>query len=370
MANVIPLPRPDVATPTLNKYGGLIEQYKSALADHVTHQIELPPLNVLAAMRSEISSILKPAQHWEILQAIASLQASLKIPPTIDDPEKFAEAMAFELAEGRFPVDVLLDAVRYARRTLDWFPSIKEMLEICSEVNTRRREPLRLIASMEQDHEGRRRRAERIRQEAEREAKRPAEREAHRERLKMLVAEAIAKFGADAPLPGDFDLADSISSWRVQRAGRLVSWQAALSAGEPWAAKFCRLMALAERTRQAKEQGQIPWDACLAIAKLIASDEAAARAAIDKLQFLMGRREDGGPPPESFWNVLWRIHKACGCDVPPGMIPPTPSDLKVSAEARAELAKMAAVADKQFRDEWEAKHPGLYPAAPRFADAT
>ena len=91
---------------------------------------------------------------------------------------------------------------------------------------------------------------------------------------------------------------------------------AALAEGERWAAKYCRLMALAQRTRQAIEQGRIAWDECLAIAKLISRDEAAARSEVEKAEAREARQGYAAPPPESFKDRLWGIHKACGLDVP------------------------------------------------------
>ena len=84
-------------------------------------------------------------------------------------------------------------------------------------------------------------------------------------------------------------------------------WPAALQRGELWAAQYCRLMALAERTRQAIGQGRIGWNECLAIGKLISGDEAAARSEVEKAEAQAARPQYECPPPDSFWDALWRI---------------------------------------------------------------
>src|SRR5205807_839144 len=73
-------------------------------------------------------------------------------------------------------------------------------------------------------------RAAEAEREAERQREREAYRQAERERLRTLEAEARKRFGADGPLPGDVELADSLSGRCVTRGGRPISWQAALPA--------------------------------------------------------------------------------------------------------------------------------------------
>jgi hypothetical protein len=93
---------------------------------------ELVPLAALPGLQSEIEASLGPAQLYEVEMTVAALGAALKMPGTIEDPERFGEAMAIELAE--YPADILKEAIRHARRTLDWFPSIKEMSAICDQL--------------------------------------------------------------------------------------------------------------------------------------------------------------------------------------------------------------------------------------------
>src|ERR1700731_3025684 len=79
-----------------------------------------------------------------------------------------------------------------------------------------------------------------------------------------------SKIGDDGPLPGDIELADPMSPTRLSRAGKRVSWEAALAGGEHWAAKYCRQIALAARARQALEQGRVSAADAVAATKLIA----------------------------------------------------------------------------------------------------
>jgi hypothetical protein len=145
--------------------------------------------------------------------------------------------MEEDLATSRYPGNVLNEAVLQARRTLEWYPSIRAMIAICEQLIEPRRREYRAIWQMKAEH------ARRQQEAAEREA-RAAEDEARRQAkirwLRGLEERARERFGNDAPLPGDIELADAISN------SRHTPWPAALERGEPWAANFCRLMALAE----------------------------------------------------------------------------------------------------------------------------
>jgi hypothetical protein len=104
-----------------------------------------------------------------------ALFGSFKVAGVVLDPDAFTAAMNAELAE--FPVDVLQDAVRHARRTLKWLPSIAEMIEICKEVGFPRRDQLNIAKQMEREHRRRAElaaeREERARKNAELEARMP-----------------------------------------------------------------------------------------------------------------------------------------------------------------------------------------------------
>jgi hypothetical protein len=187
-------------------------------------------------------------------------------------------------------------------------------------------------------------------------------------RWRDLERQARERLGDAAPLPGDFALADAISNSLVSRGGSEILWPAALQRGELWAAQYCRLMALAERTRQAIGQGRIGWNECLAIGKLISGDEAAARSEVEKAEAHAARPQYECPPPDSFWDALWRIRKACGLDVPRSKDPDALNVEKAGSAkhltALAGLADVREILDRQAREEWEAKHPGLIWAAP------
>ena len=204
---------------------------------------------------------------------------------------------------------------------------------------------------MEAEHRRRQQEAAERKAEAEREADRAA---AKISWLQGLEERARERFGNDAPLPGDIELTDSI--WN----SRHTPWPAALDSGERWAPKFCRMMALAERTRRAIEQGRIARDECLAIGKLISRDEAAARSAIEEAERREARPQYAGRPPDSFWSALWRIHKVCGLEVPrdedPDAVPAAVENAK-HLSALAGLADVRTILDRQVLEEWE-RRPG------------
>ena len=104
--------------------------------------------------------------------------------------------------------------------------------------------------------------------EARRQAESKAQLEWRREWLRNLEFQAREHFGDEGPLPGDGELAESLSTEWVNRSGRKESWLLALAEGEHWAAKFCRLIALAARVRQAS-RGRVSWEGALAVAKMI-----------------------------------------------------------------------------------------------------
>ena len=211
---------------------------------------------------------------------------------------------------------------------------------------------------MQAEHSRRRRVAADRLAEGEREAKREMEREVRRqrefERLRNLEVQAHQRFGDEGPLPGDVELADSLSAALVCREGRKVSWQAALADGECWAAKYCRQIALAARVKTALEQGRVSWAEGIAVAKLIPTNEARARRQIEDLRDAPVKYL-GGPPLETFWRALWKIHSACGLDVPR-----FPEDAAVAAienlkhlTGLAKLADTRAIIDRKTTEEWK-----------------
>ena len=130
----------------------------------------------------------------------------------------------------------------------------------------------------------------------------------------------------------------------------------ALERGELWAAQYCRLMALAERTWRAIEQGRITWNECLAIGKLISRDEAAARSEVEKAEAREARQGYAAPPPESFKDRLWGIHKACGLDVPRSKDLDAVATAVANSKHLAALAGLAAdreILERPLREEWD-----------------
>jgi hypothetical protein len=318
MADVIPL---QPAT------GALTKIYRSALFPPIDVYSTLVPLDALPALEREIEASLKPAQPREVSIAVAALGASTKIPATIEDPEQFGKAMEFDLAALEYPADILRDAVEYARRTLDWYPSIKEMVAICHELIEPRRRQRLAISQMKAEHA--RRQEEAAAQAAK--AARTAERV---QWLREVEERARERLGEAAPLPGDVALADSTS--QLPSRG---PWLPALDRGEEWAAKFCRLTALAARIRDAMREGRARWDEGLALAKRLDTDEAGVRESIGAIeQRLPGPSE---VPTEGFWRQIWRVHRACGCEVPCGIFPEeTAAALAQSSAQREGLPQM------------------------------
>ena len=165
--------------------------------------------------KREIEVSLRPATPCEINVFIAALQSWIKKSPAIEDPKAFWQAMREEVA--KYPIDVLMESAKQARglRGFSWTPSIKEMVELCERLMEPRRAELRAIQRAEDVRRAREQEAVERAAEAEREAERQREREAYRqaerERLRTLEAEARKRFGDDGPLPGDVELADSLS---------------------------------------------------------------------------------------------------------------------------------------------------------------
>ena len=303
--------------------------------------------------QKRIEGALRPASPGDAQAAVAVLAKALPILPSIQDPAAFKAIMADFL--GPYPADVLIAAVNRAIQNFEHMPSIHKMIELCESLV----EPLRRLerAECERQREAAGRAAD-----ADREAQRAAEDEARRQAnikwLRGVEERARKRLDDAAPLPGDVALADSISNSLVSRAGARISWLAALAEGERWAAKYCRLMALAQRTRQAIGQGRIAWDECLAIAKLISRDEAAARSAVEQAEARGARPQYEFPPPESFWDALYRIRKKCGIDVPRSKDPDAVATAAETAKhltALAGLADVRKILDRQVQEAWASK---------------
>jgi hypothetical protein len=83
MAKIVPLPRSISVSSAFDLYGRLLTWPVG----------ELVPLAALPELQSEIEASLGPAQLYEVEMTVAALGASLKMPGTIEDPEKFGEAI-------------------------------------------------------------------------------------------------------------------------------------------------------------------------------------------------------------------------------------------------------------------------------------
>jgi hypothetical protein len=96
----------------------------------------------------------------------------------------------------------------------------------------------------------------------------------------------------------------------------------------------------------------------LAIGKLISRDEAAARSAVEQAETRAARPQYESPPPESFWDALYRIRKECGVDV----LRSKASDaVATAAETAKHLTALAGLADerkildRQVQEAWASK---------------
>jgi hypothetical protein len=194
--------------------------------------------------------------------------------------------------------------------------------------------------------------------EATREMKAEAHRKAEVQRLRKLEATARERFDDDGPLPGDVELAESLSNPMVDKAGMPVSWQAALADGERWATQYCRQIALAARVIRAHDQGKISWDDALGAVKLIVADEASARRWIEQMEGRQGGCRDQ-KLPEGFWRALWKIRGKCGLDVPVSVFPEDAAAAALNnlkhLTGLAELADTRATLETQAREQWEAR---------------
>jgi hypothetical protein len=341
----------------------IVPKYWHALRDPdaIDGYSQLIPENVLPELQREIEESLKPASRQEIAKAVVVVAAAFIIPTNaIQDKEAYFQAMLRTLGSLGYPADTINEAIMrlHAKPGQRFTPATGEIVEIAEQLTEERRLRLRAIDRMQTEHRRRQWVAAERKAEAERETKRAAEREAHRqaelERLRKLEVQARERFGDDGPLPGDVELADSLSQPLVGRAGRRVSWRAALGEGEHWAAQYCRQMALAAHVKRAHEQGRVSWDDALAVVKLIVVCEASARQQIKEMEGRSAKHQ-ASTLTESFWRAIWKIVKACGLDAPdfPEDAAAAAADALKRVTGLAELADTRAVLDQQALEEWE-----------------
>jgi hypothetical protein len=150
----------NLITPYLRRYGP-----DSSFREE-DQDAKLVPKDELPNLIAEIEQRLAPAKPSDVAKAVAMLFASFKIGDVVQDPKVFGQLMREELAE--FPADVLQEAVRQARRTLKWLPSIAEMIDICSNLRAHISLQLGVAQLMTEEYQRREKkvaeRAERMRQ--------------------------------------------------------------------------------------------------------------------------------------------------------------------------------------------------------------
>jgi hypothetical protein len=85
-------------------------------------------------------------------------------------------------------------------------------------------------------------------------------------------------------------------------------------------------------------------------------DEAAARSEVEKAEAREARQAYAAPPPESFKDRLWGIHKACGLDVPRSKDLDAVATAVANSKHLAALAGLAAdreILERPLREEWD-----------------
>jgi hypothetical protein len=351
LTNVIPLPRPPAAA---------LQRHLVLLGREIDSYADLVPLDQLPALRREIEERLRPAKRSEVAAFVAMLMGQTNIGSGIRDPEAYGQGMAEELELAGYPTNILKEAVEQVRRDPGWF-STPAMVTACEALVKPWRKRLAAIAQMEAEHTRRQQDAAERAAWAEREAQRAQD---DQRRRQCLLAQARERLGDDA---GDIELADSLSPAEVDRGGESVSWLEALAQGEPWAAEYCRRMALAERVRRALEEGRVCPDEAFSITKLIATHEERARRQIADMRDRPPEYRGDIPLP-GFWLALWSIRRACGCDLPRDVVLPEDQAAALKRLDLSALADVRAVIDRQSAQEWAAKRAAkgwLVPAPPQ-----
>jgi hypothetical protein len=242
------------------------------------------PLIDIPAVRQAVGVALTPATQVELTKALAVLEASFKWPSTdvIADRQAYVAAMAEEL--GDYPYVVLIEAIRQARRSHDWIPSIKEMIDLCERLI----KPLRTANVRLTDMET-------AAEEAERQAQ---ERARQREEVGRLF---VQNFGVTptvdfAAVWAAFDMIDG--SFLLGR------WCRAVRDAQPRAAKFARYMAVVGLGVAPAFTTQITLDQWKQFLDLAETDEPAARRMIDDLRshFRPVRRDADGHKSRLPWE--------------------------------------------------------------------
>lgn len=161
--NVVAIKAGD-APALLGRYASVLDRFSGS---SVTDSGNLVPCRDLPALRAALNARLAPAALEQTGMAVAVIMGSFKIPNSIDNAEIFVRSMIAELAG--YPAHVLEAALSKARRTVDWLPSIAEMVRFCDGLMAEERARLLKVEAMEREYARRseieQERAERHRQE-------------------------------------------------------------------------------------------------------------------------------------------------------------------------------------------------------------
>jgi hypothetical protein len=288
MADIIDL---NLKRPT----GALLQRWRHLLSDEPTALIAE---HILPALAEEIEASLVPASPSQVTKATMVLMGSFKIgADLLEDRPTFARAMKAELA--KFPADLLDQAITGVRRDpkFPFLPSIGEMVAICDELLRERRKFLNRVHWMEAAHD-RRRDQEREAAEREHAEAEAAERDRRRREEQLLRIRERCGIGLSAE---EIELAWGLRRTMHWPLGTSTPWYESLDAGELWAAKLCRRLALAARAARAEFVAarfiptSIPSGHAAAITRLALDDEAGARRQLEEIEAGRGPRRSHAP---------------------------------------------------------------------------
>jgi hypothetical protein len=371
MADIIDL---NLERPT----GALLQRWRYRLSGEPTALIAE---HILPALAEEIAASLVPASPSQVSKATMVLMGSFKIgADLLEDRPTFARAMKAELA--KYPADLLDQAIIRVRRDpkFPFLPAIGEMVAICDELLRERHKLLDRVHWMMAEHD---RRRDQEREAAEREAAEAeaAERDRRRREEQLLRIRERCGIGLSAE---EIELASRFRPTMHWPLGTSTPWYESLDAGELWAAKLCRRLALAARAARAEFVAaqfiptSIPSGHAAAIARRALDDEAGARRQLEEIEAGKGPRRSHAPTFDEtrraqadFTGALSAIEAAAwaergvfeedDCATPPPLAPsqaverpPSPPiDLE---ECKEYLRRAAAVIEAQPKP-WEVSKP-------------
>jgi hypothetical protein len=240
----------------------MLEKYRQELAGG-SRLLGFIPEDDLRSLQREIQTNFRPAEAAQVDRIVAAIFGSFQTGDVLGDPAAYAKAMTSELAA--YPADVLNEAVRRARRTIKWLPSISEMVAICEGLIAELQRQLDIVNRMLWEYKFRQQQIEAQR--------------ARRRRLEEKAARIAAVYGDAVAVSADeLDLAESSRARSLRKFDTL---NEALDRGELWAATFIKRIALAELARRAEKAARIGPGRAAAITMLIMVDEPAARRQLE-----------------------------------------------------------------------------------------